>query len=81
MLSYYRSGNVSKINTDIGTNTRISLRVLIKLFFAPVTAEVILMILIRTGEFCIIFINYHKTDWIGWHGFLVSLYVVSGVFP
>jgi hypothetical protein len=80
MPGYYRSGNITKIDTDIGRTTPIPLRVLIKLFFTPVTAEVILVILVFTSEFSVIFINYHKTDWIGWHGFLISLYLVSGVF-
>ena len=58
-----------QVDTDIGRNTRISLRVLFKFLFAPVTAEVIHMIPVLTGEFSIVFINYHKTDWIGCHGY------------
>jgi hypothetical protein len=61
------SGHVFQVDTDIGRNTRISLRVLFKLLFAPVAAEVILLVFVHTGEFSIFFINYHQTDGIGGH--------------
>ena len=67
MPGRYHSGHVFQVDADIGRNTRISLRVLIKLLFAPVAAEVILLVFVHTGEFCIFFINYHKTDGIGGH--------------
>jgi hypothetical protein len=67
MPGQYRSGNVFQIDTEIGRNTRISLRVLFKLLFAPVAAEVILLVFVHTGELSIIFINYHQTDGIGRH--------------
>jgi len=65
-----RSGHVFQVDTEIGRNTRISLRILFKLLFAPVAAEVILLVFVHTGELSIFFINYHKTDGIGRHGWL-----------
>jgi hypothetical protein len=62
-----RSGHVFQVDTDIGRNTRISLRVLFKLLFAPVAAEVIFQVFMGAGEFRIFFINYHQTDGIGCH--------------
>jgi len=62
-----RSGHVFQVDTEIGRNTRISLRVLFKLLFAPVAAEVILLVFVHTGELSIFFINYHQTDGIGRH--------------
>jgi hypothetical protein len=67
MPGQYRSGHVFQVNTEIGRNTRISLRVLFKLLFAPVAAEVILLVFVHTSEFSIFFINYCKTDRIGRH--------------
>jgi hypothetical protein len=67
MPGQYRSGHTFQVDTDIGRNTRISLRVLIKLLFAPVAAEVIPLVFVDTGKFRIIFINYHQTDGIGGH--------------
>ena len=64
------SGHVFQVDTEIGRKTRISLRVLFKLLFAPVAAEVILLVFEHTGEFRIIFINYHQTNRIGRHGWL-----------
>ena len=62
-----RSGHVFQVDTEIGRNTRISLRVLFKLLFAPVAAEVILLVFVHTGELSIFFFNYHQTDGIGRH--------------
>ena len=62
-----RSGHVFQIDTEIVRNTRISLRVLFKLLFAPVAAKVISLVFVHTGEFSIFFINYHQTDGIGRH--------------
>jgi hypothetical protein len=70
MPGQYHSGNVFQVDTEIGGNTRISLWVLFKLLFAPVAAEVILLVFVHTGELSIFFINYHKTDGIGRHGWL-----------
>ena len=70
MRGQYCSRNVFEIDTEIGRNTRISLRVLFKLLFAPVAAEVILLVFVQICEFSIFFINYHQTDGIGCHGWL-----------
>ena len=67
MPGQYHSGHVFQVDTDIGRNTRISLWVLFKLLFAPVAAEVILLVFVHTGEFSIFFINYHQTNGIGRH--------------
>jgi hypothetical protein len=67
MPGQYRSGNVFQVDTEISRNTRISLGVLFKLLFAPVAAEVILLVFVHTSEFSIFFINYHQTDGIGRH--------------
>ena len=58
-----------EINAHVGRHPGVPLRVFIKLRLAPVTAEVIFLVFISTGEFCIIFINDHKTDGVGCHGY------------
>jgi hypothetical protein len=61
------SGYTFQINADIRRDARISLRILFKFFFAPVTAEIIHLVPVHTGKFCIFLINYHKTDGICCH--------------
>jgi hypothetical protein len=67
MPGYYRSGNVSKIDTDIGRTTPIPLRVLIKLVFTVVRAELTLLIFVHARETSTIIFNNCKTDRIGSH--------------
>jgi hypothetical protein len=64
---YIVLGYAFQIDAHISINTRISLWVLFKLFFSLVTAEVILLVFVRTGKFSIFLINYHQTDGIGDH--------------
>lgn len=63
-------GYTFQIYTDIMREPRISLRILFKFIFAPVTAEIIPLVPVHTGKFCIFLINYHQTDWICCHGWL-----------
>ena len=60
-------GRFFQVNTDIDSQPGIPLRVFLELFFAPVTAEVIFVVLMSDGKFCIFFINDHETDGIGCH--------------
>ena len=76
----YRSRNVFQVDTEIGRKTRISLRVLFKLLFAPVAAEVIFLVFVHTGELSIFFINYHQTDGIGTHDSSLILLIIGICF-
>jgi hypothetical protein len=66
----FYSGYTFQIDADIRRDARISLRILFKFIFAPVTAEIIHLVSVHTGKFCIFLINYHKTDGICCHGWL-----------
>jgi hypothetical protein len=61
------SGSLLQIDRDVVGDPGITLRVLIELFLAPVAAEIIFLVLVDTGELCIVLVDDHQTYGIGCH--------------
>jgi len=65
-----------QINRNIDGETGVSFRVLLKLFPAPVTAEIVLFISVRAGEPGFIFIDGHQTNGVSCHFYLLWIITV-----
>jgi hypothetical protein len=74
-------GRFFQVNPCIDSQPGIPLRIFLELLFAPVTAEIIFLVFEGTGEFRILFINYHETDRIGCHGVYLVPVQESWLFP
>jgi hypothetical protein len=56
-----------QVDTDLMGNPGVTFRVLLELFPAIVTAEIVFLVLVFARILCTVFINDGQTDWIGCH--------------